>query len=156
MTMYHRIIKGKIREGFRQLSQGNSQGVLSQFAPDAHFIFAGDHALGCDSRDQNTVRQWFQRLFQLFPGIQFEVHTLIVSGWPWDTRAANYFSIHSTRPDGQQYQNRGVQLLRIQWGRIVEDYLYEDTLKLARELDSRSMDSRNVQHKPEQIVEHAL
>jgi ketosteroid isomerase-like protein len=151
--MYHQIVKGKIREGFRQLSQGNSEGVLSQFSPQAHFLFAGDHALGCDSQDPATIRQWFQRLFEIFPGLQFEVHTLIVSGWPWDTRAANYFSIRCTRPDGQKYHNSGVQLLRLQWGRIVEDYIYEDTQKLVRELESRVKESHSNQQ--ERVAAHA-
>jgi ketosteroid isomerase-like protein len=154
--MYHQIVKRIIRKGFRQLSQGNSQEVLNQFSPQAHFLFAGDSVLGCETHDLTTIRQWFHRLFQIFPGIQFEVHTLIVNGWPWDTRAANYFSVRFTRPDGLIYQNSGVQLLRLQWGRIVEDYIYEDTQKLARELDSRVKQNPNGQHVAEQIVEHAL
>src|SRR5579862_8669588 len=125
--MYHSMVKRIVRDGFQKLSQGDSTAILSKFAPDAHFVFAGDHALAADFHDLEKIRQWFARLLVLFPGIQFEVREITVSGMPWDTLVATQLAIHANLRDGSSYQNYALQVVRLSWGRILEDYVYEDT-----------------------------
>ena len=59
---------------------------------------------------------------------------MVVNGWPWNTVIATHLAISATRPGGREYRNEGMQLLRLKWGRVVEDLIYEDTLKLDDEL----------------------
>ncbi len=132
--MYAQIVKRTIRDGFRQLSSGNPQPILDKFAPDAHFVFLGDHAMGADLRTSGAIRQWFERILRLFPGIQIEPVEVIVSGMPWDTLVVVHLAIRATLPDGRVYHNRGLQMVRLRWGKIVEDYVYEDTHVLIHEL----------------------
>jgi hypothetical protein len=47
---------------------------------------------------------------------------------------ATHLAISAARPGGREYRNEGMQLLRLRWGNVVEDLIYEDTLKLADEL----------------------
>ena len=42
--------------------------------------------------------------------------------------------ISAPRPGGREYRNEGMQLLRLRWGRVVEDLIFEDTLELDAEL----------------------
>jgi ketosteroid isomerase-like protein len=84
-----------------------------------------------------AVRAWFQRLFSYFPGIQYTVHQVIVQGWPWNTLVATRLSVADPRADGSVYQNDVMQFSRLRWGKVVEDHLYEDTYKLAVELQQR-------------------
>ena len=135
--MYHMIVKWKIRRGFGNLSAGNYEAVLREFAPQVEFAFAGRHALSGSHHGVAAVRRWFERLDRIFPGAQFEVHDIVTTGWPWHTVAATHFSVRVDSFDGGQYHNRGMQYVRLRWGRVVEDRVYEDTQKLVEELGAR-------------------
>jgi ketosteroid isomerase-like protein len=133
--MYHAIVERNVRAGFREMSKGNYQAVTTLFAPDVRFAFSGDHAIGGECHTQAQVTQWFERLYRIFPDIQFEVRSVAVSGWPWDTTATTQFTVRATLRDGQRYENQAIQFLRLRWGRIVEDLLFEDTHKLVLALN---------------------
>lgn len=132
--MYRLIVKRIVRRMFRRLSQGDYEPIVKSFGPDSRFMFAGDHALGGERRGQAAVREWFQEMLRAFPGIQIVPQTVVVNGWPWNTVIATHLAISATRPGGREYRNEGMQLLRLRWGRVVEDLIYEDTLKLDDEL----------------------
>ncbi len=136
--MYHFIVKRTIRRSFRNLSHGDYETVLKLFSPSVRFAFAGEHALGGEQQGVEAVRLWFQRLYRLLPGLRFEVQNVLVNGWPWNTVAATHFIVRTVFDDGRSYTNAGVQIIRLRWGRIVEDYLYEDTQKLVAELQYRA------------------
>jgi ketosteroid isomerase-like protein len=137
--LYAWIVRRRVRAGFRALSEARPEATLRQFAPGVLFCFAGEHALGGERRGITEVRAWFARLYEVFPGIMFEVGQVLVAGGPWDTRVATRFTVSAPRPDGSRYANEGVQLLRLRWGRVVEDRLYEDTQLLANELAVRGV-----------------
>lgn len=132
--MYGLIVKRLIWNSFQQLSRGNYEVVLQKFTPAVHFVFAGKHALEADFRDVQKVRGWFQRFNRLFPDLHFEPQSIVVNGWPWNTIVATRFTVRGTLKDGRAYHNGGMQFLRLRWGRVVEDYVYEDSQKLADEL----------------------
>ena len=132
--MYHFIVRQIMRRAYRCLSAGDYATPLKQFAPDIVFRFAGDHAMGGEQHGIAAVRQWFQRLYRLFPGIQFELVAIPVSGWPWNTTVTTHFRVRAALPGGRTYANEGMQFLRLRWGRAVEDYLYEDTQHLVATL----------------------
>jgi len=133
--MYQRIFKRQITQGFQDISRGNFDVVLNIFAPDVHFTFVGDHAMGGDWRDRKLVRQWFERVHRLFPDLQLTPLHIQVTGWPWDVTAITRFEIRATLPDQSPYRNQGVQILRIRLGKVVEDHLIEDTQLLVAALD---------------------
>ncbi len=135
--MYKTIVRRIIRSGFRALSAGDYEQVLRLFHPQIIFSFAGTSPLGGERCGVEAVRAWFQQIYAYFPGIQFTVHHVIVQGWPWNTLVATRFSLASPRPDGSVYSNEGMQFVRLRWGRVVEDRLYEDTHKLEQELQQR-------------------
>lgn len=132
--MYKLIVKRIVRRTFRRLSAGDYEAVVRQFGPESRFVFSGDHALGGERRGPQAVRQWFNEVFERFPGLTIEPREVVVNGWPWSTVVATHLLISATLPDGRPYTNEGMQLLRLRWGRVVEDLIFEDTLKLDREL----------------------
>ena len=111
--------------------------LLRQFNSQVLFSFAGPAPLGGERRGVEAVREWFQRVFSYFPGLQFTVQQVIVQGWPWNTLIATRLSIAAPRADGSTYQNEAMQFLRLRWGKVVEDHLNEDTFKLDIELQKR-------------------
>ena len=128
--MYRLIVRRNVRRVFAQLSSGDSEPVVRKFGPGARFMFAGDHALGGERHGQDEVREWFRDMLGRFPGIRIEPVDVLVNGWPWRTVVASHLVITTTLPDGSPYRNEGMQLLRLRWGRVVEDLVFEDTLKL--------------------------
>jgi ketosteroid isomerase-like protein len=132
--MYKFIVRQIVRRTFARLSAGDYEAVVKQFGPRSRFFFAGDHALGGERRGPDSVREWFREMFHLFPGIRIEPQDVVVNGWPWRTTVATHLAISATLPDGRPYRNEGMQLLRLRWGRVVEDLIFEDTQKLDAEL----------------------
>ena len=141
--MYKSIVRRTIRTGFRALSVGDYEQVLRQFHPQVLFSFAGPAPLGGERRGVEAVREWFQRMFSYFPGLQFTVQNVIVQGWPWNTLVATRLAIAAPRANGSMYQNEAMQFLRLRWGKVTEDRLHEDTYKLVIELQKRLKNDEN-------------
>jgi ketosteroid isomerase-like protein len=140
--MYRMIVRRQVRSAFRSLSRGDAEPVVKQFSPSIRLRFSGAHVMGGERRGVEAVREWFQLVFALFPGIELEPQTVVVNGWPWNTVVATRFTVRATLRDGRPYRNEGMQFLRLRWGRAVEDLLYEDTQLLEAEL--RRMADRGV------------
>lgn len=132
--MYYRIVRQTVEHGFRKLSAGDPNEILSKFAPNAQFRFVGDHAMGANLNTSAAIRQWFERTLRLFPGIQIMPSRVQVSGMPWNTLVMVQLAIDVPMPDGTAYQNTGLQMLRLRWGRVVEDFVCEDTALLVKAL----------------------
>jgi ketosteroid isomerase-like protein len=133
--MYHTIVRTVIANGFKHLSNGNVEALLAQFSPDVHYRFEGQHALGGERHSLSAVRQWFQRVMRLFPGMRFQPTRIVVTGWPWNTTAAVDVAVSATLHDGAHYQNRFVQFLSLRWGKVVDVYTLENLQLLSLALD---------------------
>ncbi len=59
----------------------------------------------------------------------------LVSSLRSDTLVATQLIIRASLPDGRPYTNRALQVVRLKWGHIVEDYVYEDTYVLVNALE---------------------
>lgn len=125
--MYHAFVRYRLRRVFQQLSEGKYVPLLESFAPSFEHTFAGNHVIGGTRRSIDGMRRWFERLFRLFPSLQFEVKTIAVSGWPWDTVAAVEWVDRATPCDGVPYVNTGMHCVRLRWGRVVSLHAYLDT-----------------------------
>jgi ketosteroid isomerase-like protein len=133
--MYHQIVQKIVKQGFRELSQGNFEHVVQQFAPKVVFSFMGDHPLGGERHGQEETRAWFQKLHGFFPNLILNPLEIVVVGLPWNTMVRVRFTVKATVPGGMLYTNEGVQVLRLRWGKITEDRIYEDTAKLVKALE---------------------
>ena len=133
--MYHAIVRAKLRAAFAETSRTHdAEKTAAQFAPDAVLAFAGDSELGGERHGCAAIAAWFRRLFATFADFRLEPLTIVVNGPPWATTVATRFQVKATLPDGTAYANEGMQYVRLRWGRIVEDRIYEDTAKLERAL----------------------
>jgi ketosteroid isomerase-like protein len=136
--MYHAIVRSFARKTFRRLNEGDLDRFLTVFGPDSTFCFLGDHELGGERRGLEEIRPLFEHMLVRFPDLRIEPITMIVRGWPWNTLMATRFRVLAHLPDGTPYRNEGMQFLRLRWGKVVEDRLYEDTAVLANALQLAS------------------
>jgi ketosteroid isomerase-like protein len=123
-----------LARAFDQVGQGDYEGVVRMLAARFEHSFAGHHALGGTRRTPAAARRWGERLFKIFPGIQFRLGAMVVAGWPWLTRAAVEWVENNRGPDGVVNENSGVHLVELRWGRISRIAIFTDTALLAKNL----------------------
>lgn len=126
--MYHFLIRKKIRKIFQDLSHGDFEPSLRQISPRSfEHVFPGNHCLGGKRHKVESMRQWFQRLFRLFPRLEFEIKDILVKGGPWNTLIAIEWVDQGNTIDGHPYQNNGTHVIRIKWGRLISIHAYLDS-----------------------------
>jgi ketosteroid isomerase-like protein len=62
-----------------------------------------------------------------FGALEFEVHDVVVAGWPWKTRVCTVFTDRSTLRDGTEYVNHGVLYDEGAWGKVKRHRVFFDT-----------------------------
>ena len=129
-TAYRYAVEGVVRFAFARLSAGDYRTLLMACASDVEHTFAGEHALGGTRHSKEGLERWFERLFRLFPGLDFEVKRVLVRGWPWRTEAMIEWVDRARPADGVPYVNEGCHVLRFSWGRLVGLHAYLDTQKV--------------------------
>jgi len=133
--MYRWAVGMMVRRRLAGLSRGDFEPIARSFGADGRLQMLGEHALGEERRGPDAVRAWFHETLELFPGLRVTPRDVVVAGWPWSTRVCTRFDVHAELPDGTPYRNAGMQYLRLRWGRVVEDLLYEDTQALAAAIE---------------------
>ena len=135
--MYHSIVKRKLRKAFADINAGRYERIVPQFAATHRHVFYGEHALGGARTHLAATRRWYERLARVFPDLRFDLRTVAVGGWPWNTVAmiewTDRFSVN-----GVPSSNQGVHVFRLRWGRVVELAIYCDTDRLGRYLQQRA------------------
>jgi ketosteroid isomerase-like protein len=126
--VYRALVRRRIRSTFLdELSRGDYPAVVKRTAPNVEHTFPGQGALGGTRRSRDALRQWFERLFRLFPVLRFEVEDIAVTGWPWRTVVAVRWRDWGRAADGEPYENRGCEVFEIRWGRATTISQYLDT-----------------------------
>jgi ketosteroid isomerase-like protein len=133
--MHHTITRRIARNAFQDLSDRNAEPLLDRCSPDMTHTFAGEHALGGTRHSREAFRAWLDRLYRLFPELQFHIRDILVAGPPWNTRLAIAWRDQGVAADGVDYENEGIHRLRLEWGRLLELHATLDTQHLARTLD---------------------
>ncbi|TPW12667.1 MAG: hypothetical protein FD127_2507 [Acidimicrobiaceae bacterium] len=126
-----RITRAIYERGFRALERGDLDSLLKQFDERCTMTFVGDTSLGAGALTGPDLRRWFERFGRLLPNPRFEIQRLLVSGPPWRQRLAAHVRIHSTI-NGEPYENQFAHFLVIRWGRVLEDFVLEDTQRWER------------------------
>jgi ketosteroid isomerase-like protein len=127
--MYSWIVGRALRMLFNRLQAGDVRFIMRTYAPDARLVFPGDSSFAGDHRGKDEIEAWIERFAGLGP--RFVIHDVAVAGPPWHMRVLFRFTDHIPIPGGGQYQNEGMELIRIHWGKVREQFVYVDTQKVA-------------------------
>ena len=136
--MYHAIVKRIAKRIFERVNERDFEALLKDCAPNVYHRFGGQHALGGERHDRETLRLWLARLGCLVPNLRLTVHDVWVKGWPHNTVIIVRWSATDTLPDGSPYHNHGVHIVRMRWGKIVEIDANEDSEAVANMLKKRA------------------
>ena len=132
--MYHTIVKRIATKNFERVNDKDYDALLKDCAPNIHHRFGGHHALGGERHDRETLRRWFQRLGRLCPTLKLTVHDVWVKGWPHNTTIIVRWTGTQTLPDGSPYENHGVHIVRMRWGKVVDIDANEDSQVVAESM----------------------
>ena len=128
--MYGWLVRSMIRNVLRRRDEGDIGPLLSMCADDVHFVFPGESSWAADIHGKGELEPWLRRFADV--GLRVEVQQIDVTGWPWSTTVFLRFTDHATGPDGNVvYENRGVIVGKIAWGKIKSYEVFEDTQKVA-------------------------
>jgi ketosteroid isomerase-like protein len=128
--VYKAIVRRQVRGLFEGLGS-DYDSLLARTAPDVHHVFPGDSALGGERHSRDGLRRWFQRLDVVFKDHELRVKDVVVSGLPWRTVVAVEWTIRARTRDGAPYENEGVHVIRMRWGRATAIHAYLDSERLA-------------------------
>jgi ketosteroid isomerase-like protein len=132
--MYHSFVRRKITAAFAGLSSGRIDAITNELAPDAVHYFVGTHALSGTRRTPEAIHAWYERLLRLLQTINFTLHEVRVSGWPWHTQVEAIWTETNRGTDGVETSAEGVNLIELRWGRVTSVRIYPDTAALERTL----------------------
>ena len=125
--MYRMIVAALVRSTWRKVAAGDVRAPIKLAHPDVTFRFVGDTPLSATLQGAGAFERWFADAATRLPGLRFELRDVVVAGWPWDTRVATRLDVSMPLPDGTTYRNEAAQWARLRWGRMVDDWVLEDT-----------------------------
>ena len=132
--MYAFIVERRLRAVFAAINRGDAEPMLAGLASSFEYRFEGDSPIGGLRNSSTSMRLWWERLFRLFPRLQFEVREVAVMGPPWNTRIHVVLGfIVPHQPDGP-YRNIVMQFMRMRWGKVWHIHTLEDTQRCGRYL----------------------
>jgi len=132
--LYTAIVKRKIRQSFDQVNNHEWDELLRSIAPEVDHRFLGNHAIGGERHDRDTLRRWFERLGRVLPNLHLTINDIWVKGWPWHTMVFVQWDGTATLLDGGGYRQHAVHVITLRWGKIHALDVFEDSQEVARAL----------------------
>ncbi len=133
--MYHALVKRLATKNFERVNDHDYDALLRDCAPDIRHRFGGHHALGGERHDREALSRWFQRLGRLAPTLRLAVQDVWVKSWPHNTTIIIRWTAGQTLSDGSPYENHGVHVVRMRWGKIIDIDANEDSQVVAESLE---------------------
>ena len=136
--MYHAIVKRIARKNFLRVNNKDFAALLGDCAPDIRHRFGGSHALGGVRHDKEALARWFDRLGRLGSNLTLMVEDVWVKGLPNDTTIIIRWLATDELPDGSPYRNRGVHIVKMRWGKVIDIDAHEDSQAVAASLSRQA------------------
>jgi SnoaL-like domain len=110
--MYRWTVAKLLRFVYRRAIAGQDGLMMAATAADVRFSFPGSSSFAASLVGREALREWLARFRALSP--RFDIRDVTVSGPPWNMTVALRFR----DAIGADYENEGVEWLRIRWGRV--------------------------------------
>jgi ketosteroid isomerase-like protein len=114
-----------LRLVYRRTFAGQDGLMMMATAADVTFSFPGSSSFAANLVGRESLREWLARFTALRP--RFEIRDVAVSGPPWNMTVAVRF--HDAI--GADYENEGVEWLRMRWGRVRSLEVFLDTERVS-------------------------
>ena len=122
--IYHWIVRQRVQKAFADLSAGRVKRHLKRFRPDAVLRVHDATIHSGTFHGIKEISGGFRKLFAATPEHNYRSEDTWVKGPPHDTRVAVSWTDRARRADGSPSLRRGMNRLRLVWGRLVEEDIY--------------------------------
>ena len=129
--MIKRYVRKMVYRGYEQLNRRQLDAVMACYADDVYFRFPGSHELAIETRSNEEIRRWFERLFRRVPSLRFDVDDVVVAGPPWDMRLCTRYRARTESATGTFALYEGMQYARLRWGKVTCEEFFPDTQSFA-------------------------
>jgi ketosteroid isomerase-like protein len=132
------MAKRAIAGAFDALNQHDLARFMSGWRDDAVFIFPGDISESGTLEGKSAVEAWFQRFFEQFPEIRFEIEDTCVRN-SFDLLGNNVLAVQwtlrLTNREGRAGTNSGVTVITIESGKVsaVKDFYFDTGSEFRRD-----------------------
>ena len=115
---------------FDALNHHDLARFMAAWREDGIFVYPGDIPASGIFRGKGAVEAWFQRFFEQFPQIRFELHDLAVKrlfDFTGTNVIAAHWDIHLVNREGRAGGNSGVTVVTAEGGKVVsaKDYIFD-------------------------------
>lgn len=124
------VAKKALAGAFDALNRHDLPKFMSSWREDGIFVYPGDIPESGSFRGKTAVEGWFQRFFEQFPGISFDIQDLCVRNI-FDLAGTNVVAVHWNielrNREGRVGQNSGVTVVSIKRGKVfhVKDFIFD-------------------------------
>lgn len=132
--MYRAVVRRIATRNFERVNNQEYETILKGCTEDVRHRFGGNHPLGGERHDKEALRRWFQRLGRLYPTLKLTVRDVWVTGLPHNTTVIIRWTAAQTLTDRSPYENHGVHVVGMRWGKVVEIDANEDSQIVAESM----------------------
>ena len=128
INIYHNYVKKLVRCNFKSIEEHRPEEIMSGISGiNFEHTFAGDNSLSGTRHDKESVLRWFKRVNTVLPELKFEMTDIQVKGGPANTLVIARWTATCHLLNGEPYENKGIHLITIKWGKAVKFDVYENT-----------------------------
>ena len=136
INIYHNYVKKLVRSNFKSIEEHRPEEIMSGISGiNFEHTFAGDNSLSGTRRDKESMLRWFKRVNTVLPELKFEMTDIQVKGGPANTLVIARWTATCHLLNGEPYENKGIHLITIKWGKAVKFDVYENTKVVSHGLD---------------------
>lgn len=128
--------KALVRRYWLELwNEKQGQLIDELFSPEVRLHFPPGQA-----HQPPSMRVWFEHALIAFPDVHFTIHNHIAEGelvsTRWSYEATHTGEFLGIRPTGRRITDTGINMFRIEDGKIVDLWIVQDSLGLMRQLEA--------------------
>ena len=125
------IAKNAVRRGFDSVMRGDVEALRSIFHKDASLIYPTRGEI----TGREAILEFYRQFLDVFPRVRAVLHVAAVEklfDWVGTNALVTCFEVHTTNRQGVTFTQEGMQLIRLQRGKIMQmRYFFADTVALA-------------------------
>jgi ketosteroid isomerase-like protein len=124
------VAKNALAQAFDALNHHDLQRFMSAWRDDGEFVYPGEIPESGTFKGKGAVENWFQRFFEQYPEIRFDVQDICVRNI-FDLAGNNVVAVHwdlqLKNREGRNGKNSGVTVVSIHSGKVflVKDYIFD-------------------------------
>jgi len=133
---YHNFVKKLVRNNFKAIEEHRPEEIMAGVSDKTlEHTFAGDNSLSGTRHDKESLLRWFKRINTVLPELKVKITDIRVKGGPGNTLVIARWTATCTLLNGEAYENKGVHLITLKWGKAVKFDVYENTKVVSHGLD---------------------